>query len=151
MILSFMILESGILPDTIRDRLKKYTPTLKGMHLRYEEFDGGFTIYERFNGTISAKQRRFYRGFVVTGYKRLKAQHGDICSPTFCHKELLAEFAPFSIVIRKHGDVVHVPKSTSEMTVEEMKDYITSIIAHLAENGVYITIPEDLYKENLER
>ena len=65
------------------------------------------------------------------------------------HDVLRDQFLGYREVKKKDGSVLKVLKSTTELNVDQMKDYLNEIDMFAREWGIMLPMPEDLYYESM--
>lgn len=124
--LTFVITEDGKLPMGIRETLKRYIPTLSGKKVTLSL---GIAKDRR-----SLEQNRLYWK-VVEHVRSVMLEAGDPMPKEHWHETLLEQFAPRVEYTDLNGVLKTRPMRSKEMNVEQMSDYITAIMAEMANRG----------------
>jgi len=135
--LSFIVTPQGLLPEGIRDTLKRVIPTFAGKRMWLE--------LREFKEKRSLDQNSYYRGVVLPHVRMVMFEAGDANTVDYWHEVLLSSFAPLVDVVNIHGEVTKQPQRTHLMDVETMNKFITAISAEMATRGYPVPIKEGIY------
>lgn len=124
---TFCMLENGKLPDGMKATLAYVLPSFAGKKVRMEIGEA--------KDRRSLSQNSFYWAAIVLHVRQARFDMGDPVSDDEVHEDLLEQFAPRKTCKRSDGSTYVRPKRSKEMNVKEMSDYVTSIIANMAQMG----------------
>jgi hypothetical protein len=127
------ITDDGALKINERSTFLKLLQPLKGREIE-------LTIKKR-SKKRSGDQNAYYWGVVVHLVSEALIDLGNEITPDEAHEFLKANFNYTEITNEQTGEVMKIPRSTSDLTTEEFTDYIEKVAKWAAE-WLNITIPE---------
>lgn len=129
---TFCMLETGKMPDGMRQTLANILPAFAGKKLK-------LTIAEA-KEKRSLDQNAYYWSAIIPHVRKVRFDMGDALSIDQVHEDLLAQFAP-SVRAKTADAKAYVrPMRSKEMSVPQMADFITAITACMAEFGSPVPI-----------
>lgn len=100
---------------------------------------------ERKRKVRSNPQNAYYYGVVVELLKQaIRKEWGEIWNSEKCHELLKNRFLYFEKINEDTGEIIKLPKSTTECTTSEFEDYMTECREFLLEwFGVTVPLPNE--------
>lgn len=138
---TFCMLEDGKMPIGIKETLARLFPSFAGKKIRLS--------IEEAKDKRSLNQNSYYRGYVLTHVRHIRAENGDPVSLDKAHEDLLEEFAEQVGSKTFTGRRYTRPMRTHEMNVEQMANFITAITAMMANFGNPIPLNEAQWREQI--
>lgn len=132
---TFKMQDDGKLPPGIRESLQNIFPSFAGKTIRLK--------IEEAKERRSLSQNDMYWAAIVPHVRKVRFENGDPQSIEQVHEDLLSQFAPAVKCTRLDGSIYTRPMRSKEMSVKEMADYITSIIAFMSSFGSPIPMRDD--------
>lgn len=132
--LTFYMQDDGKLPVGIRESLSHMLPKFAGKKLR-------LTLVEA-KEKRSLDQNALYWAAIIPHVRQVRFDAGDPVSEEQVHEDLLSEFAPRVESKKLDGSIVIRAMRSKEMSVPQFSDYVTAIIARMAEFGNPLLIME---------
>lgn len=123
---TFMVDSKGVIPEGARKTCVNAIAQFAGKKIH-------ITIAEA-KDKRSLNQNALYWE-LVEHVRAVRADHGDVMSEDEVHEALLEQFAPRTESKGMDKNTYIRPVRSSAMNVEMMNDYITSIIAYMANAG----------------
>lgn len=124
---TLIVQPDGKLPVGIRETLARVFPSYAGKKIR-------LSIQEA-KEKRSLDQNALYWVAVVPAVRAARLDMGDPLTLENVHEDLLAQFAPTVTGKRMNGSIYTRPMRSKEMSVPQMAEYMTAIIAWMAQMG----------------
>ena len=122
----------------VRNRAKVEAEALKSGLTEFE------VIVRKKKRYRSIPLNRYYFGIVVVSIRNAFREFGNDVDSELVHEFLKARFHYSEFVDEKSGEIIKLPKSTTEMSNTEFIEYIERIKQFAAETlGIYIADPNE--------